>query len=347
MSLINGFIGTYTNGHLGRAKGIYSFALNENGAVENIALVAECVNPAYLTLSPSKKRLYVVNESSEGMVSAYSLEPERPRFLNQKPSNGASPCHIVINNAATHAFVANYLSGTLCVLALEPNGSLGDPVQLIQFTGSGPNKERQEASHAHFFMLDRSNTHGFACDLGADCLMAFRFLPNQAYAPLAPLSPYRARPGSGIRHGVFHPNGGLAYIAYELDSTMETLRYDGQGGFERLQTLSTLPPAFQRPSTVAAIKLSPDARHLYASNRGHDSIAVYELNAGKTLTLVDILPSEGKTPRDFAIDPSGNFLLVCHQDSDNLVVFRIDRNTGLFTKVGEYPMPSGVCILLY
>ena len=346
MSLINGFIGTYTDGQ-GRAKGIYSFILNENGVVENFALAAECVNPAYLTLSPSKKRLYVVNETAKGMVSAYSLEAENLRFLNQKPSNGASPCHILINNAATHAFVANYLSGTLCVLPLQPDGSLGETAQLIQFTGSGPNKERQEASHAHFFMLDQSNTHGFACDLGADRLVGFRLLPNQTRTPLVPLPPYSARPGSGPRHGVFHPNGDMAYIAYELDSTVDTLRYDGQGGFERLQTLSTLPPAFQRPSTVAAIKLSPDASHLYVSNRGHDSIAVYALNAGKTLTLVDILPSGGKTPRDFAIDPSGTFLLACHQDSDNLVVFRIDRDTGLFTKAGEYPMPSGVCILLY
>ena len=281
------------------------------------------------------------------MVSAYNLEAEKPRFLNQKPSNGASPCHIVINNAATHAFVTNYQSGTLCVLPLESNGLLGDPAQLIQFTGSGPNTERQEASHAHFFMLDQGNTHGFACDLGADRLMAFRLSPNQMRTPLAPLPPYRARPGSGPRHGVFHPNGDTAYIAYELDSTVETLRYDGHGGFECLQTLSTLPPAFQRFSTVAAIKLSPDARRLYVSNRGHDSIAVYELNAGKTLRLVDILSSGGKTPRDFAIDTSGNFLLVCHQDSDNLVVFRIDRDTGLFTKAGEYSGPSGVCILLY
>ncbi|MDR1326532.1 MAG: lactonase family protein [Treponema sp.] len=347
MSLINGFIGTYTDGPLGRAKGIYSFTLNKNGAVENLALAVECVNPAYLTLSPSKKWLYVVNETSEGMVSAYNLEAEKPRFLNQKPSNGVSPCHIVINNAATHAFVANYLSGTLCALPLEPNGSLGEPTQLIQFTGGGPNKERQEASHAHFFMLDQSNTHGFACDLGADRLMGFRLSPNQAREPLAPLPPYNARPGSGPRHGVFHPNGDIAYIAYELDSTVDTLRYDGQGGFECLQTLSTLPPAFQRFNAVAAIKLSPDASHLYVSNRGHDSIAVYKLNANKTLTFMDILPSGGKNPRDFAIDPSGNFLLACHQDSDNLVVFHIDRDTGLFTKAGEYPIPSGVCILLY
>ncbi|MDR1400229.1 MAG: lactonase family protein [Treponema sp.] len=346
MSLTNGFIGTYT-GDKGRAKGIYSFTLNESGVVENLTLAAECVSPAYLTLSPSKKRLYVVNETPQGMVSAYDLEAEKPCFLNEKSSNGVSPCHIVINNAATHAFVANYQSGSLCVLPLESDGSLGDPVQGIQFTGQGPNKERQEASHAHFFMLDQSNTHGFVCDLGADRLMGFGLSPSQVSAPLSPLPPYCVRPGSGPRHGVFHPNGDMAYIAYELDSTVDTLCYDGQGGFERLQTLSTLPSAFQRSSAVAAIKLSPDASHLYVSNRGHDSIAVYELSAGKALTLVDILSSAGKTPRDFAIDPSGNFLLVCHQDSDNLVVFRIDRDTGLFTKVGEYSVPSGVCILLY
>lgn len=346
MSMAHGLIGTYTDGALGRAKGIYSFTLTENGMVEHCALAVECVNPSYLSLSPSKKRLYVVNEASEGMISAYCLDAEKPRFLNRKPSNGGSPCHIAVNNTATHVFIANYQSGTLCALPLDAEGFLGDPAQLLQFSGSGPHKERQESSHAHFFMLDQSGAYGFACDLGADRLMAFRLSPNQD-APLTPLPPYSARSGSGPRHGVFHPGGETAYIGCELDSTVDTLRYDGQGGFERLQTLSTLPSAFELPSAVAAVKLSPDADRLYVSNRGHDSIAVYDLGIDKTLTLVDILPSGGKTPRDFAIDPSGNFLLVCHQDSDNLVVFRIDRGSGLLTKVREYPIPSGVCILLY
>jgi 6-phosphogluconolactonase len=145
---------------------------------------------------------------------------------------------------------------------------------------------------------------------------------------------------------VFHPQVKAVYVVHELDSTIDMLTYCGACRAYRRQTVSTLPRGVPvSDTTTAAIKLSPDARYLYASNRGHDSIAVYRVNTEGTLTPVDILPSGGKTPRDFAIDPTGNFLLVCNQDSDNLVVFRIDRDTGLFLKKGEYPLPSGVCVV--
>jgi 6-phosphogluconolactonase len=344
--MIKGFIGTYTEGPLGRAKGIYSFSLNgESGAVEALVLAAACQNPSYLTLSPSKKQLYAVNEGTPGHVSAYALADGQLRLLNSRPSEGASPCHIVVDKAASHALLANYASGNVAVFPLGTDGTLGEPQQIVPFSGNGPNAARQEASHAHFFMFDGSGAYGFACDLGADRVMAYRF-DRDAPQPLSPLPYYCGRAGSGPRHGVFHPQGDAAYVVCELDSTIDTLAYDGKGGFTCRQSVSTVPTGVTAAdSWTAAIKLSPDARHLYASNRGHDSIAVYRVNDDRTLALVDRVPSEGKTPRDFAIDPSGTFLLACHQDSDNLVVFRIDRDTGLFRKVGAYPLPSGVCVV--
>jgi 6-phosphogluconolactonase len=346
--MINGFIGTYTEGPLGRAKGIYSFSLDtESGAVEQLALAAECVNPSYLALSPSKKHLYVANEGASGEVSAYALSEGQLRFINKQSSHGVSPCHVIVDKAASHALVANYMSGNLAVFPLGTDGSLSEACQVIQFSGKGMNRARQEASHAHFFMFDTTGEYGFAFDLGADRLMAYRF-DSGAAQPLSPLQWECARAGSGPRHGVFHPQLGVAYIVNELDSTIDMVTYVGKCRFYRRQTVTTLPRGVPvSGTTTAAIKLSPDVRYLYASNRGHDSIAVYRVNAEGTLTPVDILPSGGKTPRDFAIDPTGNFLLVCHQDSDNLVVFRIDHDTGLFRKTGEYPLPSGVCVVLY
>jgi 6-phosphogluconolactonase len=254
---------------------------------------------------------------------------------------------VIVDKAATHALVANYMSGNLAVFPLGTDGSLGEASQVIQFSGKGMNKARQEGPHAHFFMFDVSGEYGFACDLGTDRVMAYHF-DSGAAQPLSPLQWYCSRAGSGSRHGVFHPQGRVVYIVNELDSTVDMITYFGEGRFDRRQTVTTLPRGVPvSGTTTAAIKLSPDARYLYASNRGHDSIAVYRVNTEGTLTPVDILPSGGRTPRDFAIDPTGNFLLVCHQDSDNLVVFRIDRDTGLFRKTGEYPLPSGVCVVLY
>jgi 6-phosphogluconolactonase len=345
--MMNGFIGTYTDGPLGRAKGVYSFSLNiESGEVEHLALIAECANPSYLALSPSKQRLYAVHEGANGEVSAYALDPDgQVRFINKQSSQGVSPCHVIVDKAATYALVSNYMNGTLSVFPLDENGALGEACQVIRFSGHGVNKERQEGPHAHFFMFDVSGEYGFAVDLGTDRLMAYSF-DKSAAQPLAPLQWECARAGSGPRHGVFHPQLNAAYIVHELDYTIDVLTYPGPGRFYRQQTVSTLPQGVLAPnSTTAAIKLSPDARYLYASNRGHDSIAVYRVNTEGTLTPVDVLPCGGKTPRDFAIDPTGSLLLVCNQDSDTLVVFRIDRETGLFLKKGEYPLPSGTCVV--
>ncbi|MDR3170331.1 MAG: lactonase family protein [Treponema sp.] len=351
-----GFIGTYTQGAGGRAEGIYAFKLHpESGMITDLRLAAESVNPAYLALSPSKKHLYVTNETNacEGVVSAFALEGDGLRFLNQQSSKGTGPCHVAINNEATHMVVANYMSGTLCVLPLEPTGALGEPVQVIQFTGSGPNRERQEASHAHFFMFDPLNNYGFACDLGTDRVMVYSF-DKDAAAPLSPAAvPWvSTKPGAGPRHGVFHPAGTYAYYVNELDSTVDVLRYAPSGGtasagtFEKLQCISTLPPGVQVFNTAAAIRMSPDGNFVYTSNRGHDSITIFKVNnTTGTLDYILTVPSGGKTPRDFTIDPTGNFLLACHQDSDNLVIFRIDKPTGSLTPLREYAVPSPVCVL--
>lgn len=359
---LSGYAGTYTLDGGGRGRGIYKFTMNaESGILEDIFLAAESSNPSYLARSPSGKNLYAVNETNEykgqkgGAVSAFARDEksEKLTLINQKFSGGLSPCHAALNAAGTHALVANYSSGVLRVFALDGGGGLGDAVQTIQFSGTGQNPERQEGPHAHFFMFARDEAFGFACDLGTDRIMAYAFDKNAA----EPLSPARtpwfsAKPGAGPRHGIFNTAGKLAYVINELDCTVDVLAYDASGGsFEKRQSLSSLPAGItiketKPQSSGAAIKIHPNGKFVYASNRGHNSIAVFKIiNDAGDLELVKVTSSGGITPRDFTLTPSGNFLLAANQDSDNIVIFRVDNSTGLLTYEREYPLPSPVCII--
>jgi 6-phosphogluconolactonase len=352
---VSGYIGTYTRDG-GRGKGVYRFTLNTgSGLIEGLELAAGAPNPSYLALSPSKKYLYAVNETAEfegqegGAVSAYAREGGGLRLINQKPSRGKHPCHIAIDGTESYAVAANYTSGTLSVYPLGPDGSLGDAAQVIQLSGKGPDPRRQEGPHAHSFLFDRSGAFGFACDLGTDRIMAYA-LDKNAPQPLSPAPQpwYSTEAGAGPRHGLFNPAGSTAYCLTEMGSTLEVLAYDpSRGSLERRQILSTLPPGNRTPSSASALRQSPDGKFLYASNRGHDSIAVFKTQPGAGEPgFVDALPSGGRTPRDFNIDPSGSFILALHQDSDNLVILRRDPATGLFRREREYAVPSPVSIIV-
>jgi len=349
MDSFSGYIGTYTQGLIGRGKGIYAFNFStKTGNVENIHLASECVNPSYLALSSSNKYLYAVNEISDfegsgsGAVSSFSIDERTGvlKFINQKISNGKDPCHIVLEKKlGKNLVVSNYTSGTLSVFPIMENGALGDAFQSIQLHGSGKDRLRQEVSHAHFFAFDKNTDGGFACDLGGDSVIFYSF--NEK---LSLKSVFISDAGAGPRHGVFHSNGKYIYILNELNSTIDVLEYAYEK-LERKQSISTLPRDIFVSNTAAGIKISPCENFLYASNRGHNSISIYRILLNGSLEFIDVLSSYGETPRDFAFDPSGNFLLVCHQDSDNLVVFRIDKCSGLFERVNEYYIPSGVCIV--
>jgi 6-phosphogluconolactonase len=243
---------------------------------------------------------------------------------------------------------ANYASGVLSVFPLDEGGVIGEAVQVIRLSGRGPVAGRQEGPHAHFFQFDRAGAFGFACDLGSDRIMAYVFDEN-AREPLspAPVPWFSSKPGAGPRHGVFSPGGERAYYLNELNSTVDVLAYDGaRGAFELRQSLSSLPPGCAVPSTAGAIKISPDGKFLYASNRGYDSIAVFRVRPDSgELDFVEAVPSGGKTPRDFSLDPSGAFLIAANQDSDNLVIFRLDPETGLPKALREYAVPCPACVI--
>jgi 6-phosphogluconolactonase len=265
-----------------------------------------------------------------------------------------------VDQGESFAVVSNYSGGSAAVFPLLAGGLLGKAAQIMRFTGRGPNVSRQEASHAHSFIFDPSNNYGFVCDLGADRIWACRIKPGEISSPLtdAGVPCFFSRPGSGPRHGVFHPSGKFCYVVNELESTVDVLGYEPlRGSFIPKQSLSSLPPGEglsgetppepeRADNTAAAIRISAGGEFVYVSNRGHNSITLFKTEPAGTLGYIDCVPAGGKTPRDFLIDPSGKFLLGCNQDSDSLVVFRIEQNTGQLKKQGIYTVPSPVCLLI-
>jgi 6-phosphogluconolactonase len=358
MNTISGYIGAYTEEDFnGRGRGIYSFTLNPgNGRLEDVRLQAECVNPSYLCAPSSGKYLYAVNELHEwqgipgGAVSAYVIEDGTLRFLNQTASGGACPCHIALDTEERFAAVSNYTGGSITVFPLLNGGLLSGAVQRIVLSGKGPNAGRQEGPHAHSFLFAPDGAYGFACDLGSDRVMAYA-LRRDMRQPLIPADPpwFSARGGSGPRHGVFSRRENRCYVLNELDSTVDILKYDPvQGSFEGLGRVLALPPGVsgaEYANTAAAIRLDPGGKRLYVSNRGHDSVTVFNIADNGFLEYAGVVSSGGKAPRDIVLDPSGAFLIAAHQNSDNVTVFRIDEASGLLSQAGSYELPSPVCVI--
>jgi 6-phosphogluconolactonase len=234
------------------------------------------------------------------------------------------------------------VGGNVSLLPVAANGQLSAPTATDQHEGSGPHKN-QNGPHAHCVVADPTNAYAFAVNLGTDGVYGYRLNAAQGQLTRLPEPAFVAKPGAGPRHLTFHPNGKLAYLVNELNSSVTALAYDAAAGkFRELQTLTALPAGYEGPNSCADIHVSPDGRFLYASNRGHNSIAVFSIDASGTLTPVQHVDTQGKTPRNFALDPSGRLLLVANQNSNNVVTYRIDQQTGQLTPTGqsaEVPSP--------
>jgi 6-phosphogluconolactonase len=347
------YIGTYTSG---KSQGIYVYRLNmTTGELSHLKTVANVVDPSFLTIDRKRRFLYAVNEVSQfegkpsGALSSFSIDPKTGdlKYLNQKPSQGGSPCYVTLDRTERFVLLANYEAGNVSVLPIKRDGSLDAAVSVMQHVGSSVNRDRQLGPHAHCITLDRWNRYAFAVDLGIDKVMIYRF--DSRKGTLTNHASVQIKPGAGPRHLTFHPNNRYAYVINELDSTLTTCAYDSnRGALRPQQTISTLPAGYSEASFCADVHVSPSGKFLYGSNRGHDSIVVFAIDKRSgELTLVEHVSTGGKWPRNFTIDPTGTFLLAANQKSDSVVTFRMDPTTGRLKPTGHTAeIPTPVCLKL-
>src|SRR6266404_2591660 len=352
------FVGTYTNKTA--SKGIYAYRFDPGiGKLTSLGLAAETEDPSFLAVHPSGKYLYAVNEIDHfgaqkgGAVSAFSIDPRNGKLtlLNQVATQGAGPCHISLDKSGKYVLVANYDGGSIAVFPIGEDGSPASAAAFVQHSGSSVDKERQQGPHAHWIGTSPDNRFALTADLGLDEILLYHF--NAAKGALTSNNPPYAKvnPGAGPRHLAFHPNGKFAYVLSEMASSVTAFAYKASNGsLSPLQTISTfsiLRKDQSGPKEAAEIAVHPNGKFLYASNRaGIDTISTFSIDPAKgTLKLRDEYPTMGKTPRNFAIDPTGKFLLAANQESNNIVIFRIDSTTGALTPTGEIAeAPAPVCI---
>ncbi len=342
--------GTYTNTG---SKGIYVYNFNvQTGKSTLVSHTDSAINPSYLILSNNKNFIYAVNETNgadPGKVSAFSFNKKTGvlKPVNTVLSGGDDPCFISMSNDGKWLAVANYTSGSLSVFKVNKNGSIKPFTQLIQDTGSSINKERQEKSHVHEAVFSPDNKYLFTPDLGADKVMIYSF-HSTLQQPVKPALPafVKLTEGSGPRHIIFHPNKKFAYVISELSGTVTAYNY-AEGKLREKQNIITHPKDFKGAIGSAEIMMSPDGKFLYASNRGDENtISIFSVNKTTgTLKLQGYQPVMGVAPRNFIIDPTGNYLLVANQNTDNIVIFKRNKNTGLLAATGqEIKLKKPVCL---
>ena len=313
------------------------------GAFTRLSAQLGGASPTYLTVAPGRRFLYAVSETTtfqgapSGGVSTFAVDPHTGalKLLGQQPSGGGAPCYISLDHSGKNALVANYVGGNVSLLPVAADGRLGPPTT-DQHTGSGPHKN-QKASHAHCLLPDPANKFAFAVNLGTDQVEGYRLDAAAGRLTRLPEPAFIAKPGAGPRHLTFHPNGRQAYLINELNSTLTTLGYDAATGyFRELQTVSALPASYAGDNSCADVHVSPNGLFLYASNRGHNSIAVFAIDSGNgTLVPIQDVDCQGKTPRNFTLDAGGRLLLVANQNSNNVVSYRVDPLSGLLTPTGQ------------
>jgi 6-phosphogluconolactonase len=335
-------------------KGIYRFPFDaDQGQAGAVELAAESARPTFLAIHPSRPLLYAVNGVREfqgqntGAVSAFALDAKNGdlRLLNQQPSGGTGPCHLVVDRDGRNVLVANYAGGSVACLPIDAEGRLKPPSSVVQHHGSSVDPSRQEGPHAHSINLDAANGFALACDLGLDQVLVYRF--DASSGTLTPHDPPAATaPGAGPRHLAFHPSGRFAYVINELDSTVTAFRYDATAGaLQEIQTITTLPDGFSGENYPAEVLVHPSGRFLYGSNRGHDSIVIYTIDAQTgNLTLGGHQSSGGKGPRNFNTDPTGRWMIVGNQSTNNVLMLSVEPERGTLTPTGqEFAVPSPIC----
>lgn len=349
------YVGCYTSNPLeGIATGRFDPG---DGSIQLTDVCRGVENPSFLIFDHKREFIYAVNETdnfggkNSGSVSAFLRNEKSGQltFLNSQSSMGAHPCHLTIDRTGKFILVANYTGGNVAVLPILTDGQLGEPVAMVQHTGYVLNDGTKISPHAHSVNLSPDNRFAFVCDLGIDRIMAYEFDQITGKLSAADRPWFQAARGAGPRHFTFSPDGKNAFSLNELDSTITFFSYDqNQGILDELHTVTTLPDGYKAENYCADVHVHPNGKFVYASNRGHNSIAVFSVNpVAGNLSLIQHQSTLGKFPRNFAIHTSGRFLLAANQHSDSIHVFTLDESTGKLIDTGNtLIMTNPVCILL-
>jgi 6-phosphogluconolactonase len=338
------------------SKGIYAYAFDSStGELKQTGLAAEADNPTFLTLAPDGRTVFVANEVNHfggkrsGGISSYTLDRANARLtkLSESATGGGGTCHVAVDHTGRSAFAANYGGGSAASFAVGTDGHLSDAVSFFQYTGHGPNATRQEASHAHRVTVSPDNRFLLVNDLGLDVIHIYQL--DAATAKLTPNEPavWKASPGAGPRALRFHPNGRVAYCVTEMGSSVVVLRWDAKAGtLETVQELVMKPADFQQTAAGSDIVIDRRARFAYAIDRFDDLVVTFSMAPDGKLTLLDRISCGGKVPRHLSLDPSGRWLLVANQASDNIFVLKVDPRSGKVTDAGKnFPLSKPQCLV--
>ncbi len=345
-------VGTYTSG---KSEGIYVYSFDTKTGDNKMLSATKTSNPSYLAVSYDNKFVYAVNENADttgtiigGSVTAFAFNKPSATLttLDKQLSGGTNPCYVAVDKTGKWVFAGNYSSGTLSVFPVKNDGSVEPASQVIAHSGTGPDKDRQEGPHVHSTVLSPDDKYLFVPNLGTDKIMIYRF--DKGTGKLTPTAAKYAatKPGTGPRHFDFAPGGKHAYLAEELAGSVVAYSYKN-GELKKLQEISVLQKGFSGATGVADIHVSHDGKFLYCSNRGDANlITIFAINpVSGTLKVAGYQSTLGKTPRNFSFDPTGNFLLAANQKSDDIIIFKVDKKTGLLTDTGKrIEVPNPVCI---
>lgn len=344
------FTGSYSEAE---NPGIHVYALDENTYEFSLLSAQKGVkNPTFLHVDTNMNRVVAIGEmvtaegTKAGEVLAYRIQPESGEleFINRGQSAYATTCHVQKDPQGKYLVISSYHGGTVSLVSLKEDGSIGELLDSKQHTGHGPHPERQDRPHVHSAFFSPDGQYIMVQDLGLDKIFVYQI--DRESDKLVLHREVNTHAAAGPRHLVFHPNGKYAYVINEVDSTITSYAYDaGEGNLTEIQTVPTLPSDYEGENTCAEITISRDGRFVYGSNRGHDSIVVYKALEDGSMEYVQHISTEGAHPRHFALTPSGNLLLAANRDTNNIVVFEVNKETGRLTYTGkQVESPKPVCV---
>ena len=337
------FVGTYT---ANESEGIYKYQLNKDGSLDSVSLLAKSENPSFLTFSKDKKFLLAVNEidDEQGGIESYRISNDSLKLINRSKTGGAHPCFVSINKVG-YIVAANYSGGNIGLLKLDNNGELSKLIDIQQHDLENI-ENKDKVPHAHASRFESASNNIISVDLGTNELIFSKI--DTILNKFSASGSYKLKmeKGAGPRHFEFHPNGKWIYVVNELNSTVTLVQKSPGNTYEKASSLSTLPENYTDSNYCADIHISKDGQFLYASNRGHNSIAIFKVNeADGTLTLTGHSKTHGEWPRNFSLSPNDEYLLVANQHTNNIVSFKRDKTTGLLSFIDEINAPVPVCIL--